>query len=123
MTKPIPPAPPLSDAATWAFMAWEDWRRTVNLEPLWIEQNVYSKERKGYSMNTPGFKWTNKDALSWHDQKFGPYVVGKTLKVKDAPRNGEACGVGLHVGKTINDAIGYGLVCDVGGVLYTYSKP
>lgn len=46
MKQLVGPAPRISDPAMWAFMAWEDWRRTVNLEPLWIEQNVYSKRHQ-----------------------------------------------------------------------------
>lgn len=38
----VGPAPHLPPAASWAFMAWEDWRRSVKLEPLWIEQTVWS---------------------------------------------------------------------------------
>jgi hypothetical protein len=34
--------PVLQDKALWAFMAWEDWRKTVDLEPIWIEQVVWS---------------------------------------------------------------------------------
>jgi hypothetical protein len=37
-------APVISDPAMWAVMAWEDWRKTVNLKPLWIEQAVVSED-------------------------------------------------------------------------------
>ena len=36
------------DEALWAFMAWEDWARSVKLEPLFIEQVVFSR-RHGYA--------------------------------------------------------------------------
>lgn len=36
-------APPkIQDKAMWAFMAWEDWAKSVELKPLLIEQVVYS---------------------------------------------------------------------------------
>jgi len=34
--------PKIGDKAQWAFMAWEDWRRSVNLKPIFIEQTVWS---------------------------------------------------------------------------------
>jgi hypothetical protein len=37
------PSPQISDRAMWAFMAWEDWRKSVNLKPIYIEQTVWSK--------------------------------------------------------------------------------
>jgi hypothetical protein len=42
------PSPHISDKAQWAFMAWEDWKRSVNLKPIWIEQTVWSKQH-GYA--------------------------------------------------------------------------
>jgi hypothetical protein len=38
----MPSEPVLQGKALWAFMAWEDWRKTVDLEPIWIEQVVWS---------------------------------------------------------------------------------
>ena len=46
-----------------------------------------------------GFKWTTADARSWHDNTFGPWLVGKTLSVEGA-KKGDACGHGIHIGKT-----------------------
>jgi hypothetical protein len=40
--------PAVSEKALWAFMAWEDWRDTVNLAPLAIEQTVWSAKH-GYA--------------------------------------------------------------------------
>lgn len=38
-------APPkIQDKAMWAFMAWEDWAKSVDLKPLLIEQVVYSRK-------------------------------------------------------------------------------
>jgi hypothetical protein len=42
------PSPCITDKAMWAFMAWEDWRRSVHLRPLAVEQVVYS-EQHGYA--------------------------------------------------------------------------
>jgi predicted RecB family nuclease len=37
------PKPVVCDAAQWAFMAFEDWAKSVALKPVLIEQVVYSK--------------------------------------------------------------------------------
>src|ERR1700756_5125870 len=42
------PSPRIVDAAQWAFMAFEDWKKSVNLKPIWIEQTVWSKQH-GYA--------------------------------------------------------------------------
>lgn len=42
------PSPRISDAAQWAFMAWQDWRNSVKLKPILVEQTVYSK-KYGYA--------------------------------------------------------------------------
>ncbi len=42
------PSPRISDAAQWAFMAWEDWRKSVNLKPIAVEQVIWS-ETYGYA--------------------------------------------------------------------------
>ena len=44
----VGPEPKVVDDALWAFMAWEDWARSVKLEPLFIEQVVFSR-RHGYA--------------------------------------------------------------------------
>lgn len=44
----VGPEPKVADKALWGFMAWEDWRKSVDLKPLFIEQVVYS-ERHGYA--------------------------------------------------------------------------
>ena len=41
-------SPAIRDAAQWAFMAWEDWRKSVDLKPIAVEQVVYSK-KYGYA--------------------------------------------------------------------------
>lgn len=38
------PSPHVTDKATWAFMAWEDWKKSVNLKPIYVEQTVWSDE-------------------------------------------------------------------------------
>jgi hypothetical protein len=42
------PSPRISDTAQWAYMAWQDWRRAVNLKPIAVEQVVYSRKH-GYA--------------------------------------------------------------------------
>jgi len=37
------PEPRLSDKAMWAFASWENWRKSVKLEPISIEQIVWSE--------------------------------------------------------------------------------
>ncbi len=37
------PKPVVNDPALWAFMAFEDWAKSVSLKPVLIEQVVYSK--------------------------------------------------------------------------------
>ena len=39
----VGPQPIISDKATWAFMAYEDWRKTVGLRPVMIEQTLWSR--------------------------------------------------------------------------------
>jgi hypothetical protein len=38
--------PVLTDKALWAFMVWEEWRKTATLKPLAIEQTVWSHTHK-----------------------------------------------------------------------------
>jgi hypothetical protein len=38
----VGPEPHIRDEALWAFMVWEDWRKSVDLKPLAIEQVVWS---------------------------------------------------------------------------------
>lgn len=40
----VGPSPKIRDAAQWAFMAWEDWKKSVHLKPIAVEQVVYSKQ-------------------------------------------------------------------------------
>jgi hypothetical protein len=37
------PEPRVVDDAQWAFMAWEDWAKSVSLKPRFIEQQVFSR--------------------------------------------------------------------------------
>jgi hypothetical protein len=47
--KPAPLADPKQDeAAEWGFMAWEDWRKSVNMVPLLVEQQCWSVKH-GYA--------------------------------------------------------------------------
>ena len=38
----VGPRPQVSEKAEWAFMAFEDWCRSVNLKPLKVERTVWS---------------------------------------------------------------------------------
>lgn len=40
----VGPSPLITDKAQWAFMAWEDWRKKVDLKPVFVEQTVWSNE-------------------------------------------------------------------------------
>jgi hypothetical protein len=40
----VGPEPVIKDAALWAFMVWEEWRKTVRLKPLAVEQVVWSRQ-------------------------------------------------------------------------------
>jgi hypothetical protein len=42
------PSPHIVDAAQWGYMAYQDWKKSVHLKPIWIEQTVYSKQH-GYA--------------------------------------------------------------------------
>lgn len=42
----VGPEPRVKDAALWAFMAYEDWRKNAGLVPIAIEQVVWSKTHR-----------------------------------------------------------------------------
>jgi PD-(D/E)XK nuclease superfamily len=42
------PSPHITDKAMWAFMAWEDWKKSVNLKTIWVEQTIWS-DKYGYA--------------------------------------------------------------------------
>jgi RecB family exonuclease len=44
MMKEVGPSPAISDKAMWAFSAWERWRKSVNLKPIFIESVVWSAD-------------------------------------------------------------------------------
>lgn len=44
----VGPQPVIGDKATWAFMAYEDWRKNAGIKPLMIEQTVFSRQH-GYA--------------------------------------------------------------------------
>jgi hypothetical protein len=46
LMKDAGPSPRICDKAQWAFMAWEDWRKSIDLKPIWVEQTVWS-DRNG----------------------------------------------------------------------------
>lgn len=42
----VGPEPKIEDKASWAFMAYQDWAKAVDMKPLLIEQTVYSHAHK-----------------------------------------------------------------------------
>lgn len=66
------PSPKISDKATWSFMAWEDWKKTVNLKPVHIEQTVWS-DRYGYAGTMDLLAYVN-GVLTVLDWKTGKAV-------------------------------------------------
>lgn len=42
MLHEVGPAPEISGKARWAFSAWENWKASVNLKPVFVEQTVWS---------------------------------------------------------------------------------
>lgn len=42
----VGPRPQAEEQAEWGFMAWEDWRKSVNLVPRLIEQTVWSTKNR-----------------------------------------------------------------------------
>lgn len=42
----VGPEPKIGDKAMWAFMAYEDWAKSVSLKPILIEQMVFSLEHE-----------------------------------------------------------------------------
>ena len=40
----VGPEPKVEDNAQWAFMAFQDWANSVQLEPIYIEQTVFSRK-------------------------------------------------------------------------------
>jgi hypothetical protein len=69
------PSPKISDKAQWAFMAWEDWRRSVKLKPLYVEQVVYSKDF-GYA-GTLDLVAEVEEVITVIDWKTGKGVYGE----------------------------------------------
>ena len=43
MLKEPGPSPAITPKAQWAFMAWEDWAKMVNLKPIFVEEVVASE--------------------------------------------------------------------------------
>lgn len=44
----VGPQPVIGDKATWAFMAYEDWRKKTGIRPVMIEQTIWSR-KYGYA--------------------------------------------------------------------------
>lgn len=71
----VGPSPRITDAAQWAFMAWEDWRKAVKLKPVVVEQVVYSR-KYGYA-GTLDLLAEVEGVLTVIDWKTGKAVYGE----------------------------------------------
>jgi hypothetical protein len=71
----VGPSPKIRDAAQWAFMAWEDWKKSVHLKPIAVEQVVYSKQY-GYAGTLDLLAEVN-GVLTVIDWKTGKAVYGE----------------------------------------------
>jgi len=77
----VGPEPRLIDKALWAFMVWEDWRKSVTLRPQAIEQTVYSLEH-GFAGTTDVLAMLTVDGvdcLTVLDWKTGKAVYKESL--------------------------------------------
>lgn len=71
----VGPSPAIRDAAQWAFMAWEDWKKSVNLKPIAVEQVVYSS-KYGYAGTLDLLAEVN-GVLTVIDWKTGKAIYGE----------------------------------------------
>lgn len=73
----VGPEPRVIDAASWAFMAYEDWRKAANLAPLLIEQTVWSMEY-GYAGT---LDWLGEIDTEEHERLrvVGDWKTGKAI--------------------------------------------
>jgi hypothetical protein len=71
----VGPSPKISDAAQWAFMSWQDWRRAVNLKVVAVEQVVYS-QKYGYAGTLDLVAYVS-DILTVLDWKTGKAVYSE----------------------------------------------
>jgi hypothetical protein len=79
------PSPHVSDKATWAFMAWEDWKKSVDLKPVFVEQTVFS-ETHGYAGTMDLLAYVN-GVLTVLDWKTGKAVYPEALVQNAAYRH------------------------------------
>jgi hypothetical protein len=70
------PSPRITDKAQWAFMAWEDWKKSVHLKPIAIEQVVWS-DAHGYAGTLDLLAEVNGE-LSVLDWKTGKAVYAES---------------------------------------------
>lgn len=71
------PEPHVTDKAQWAFMAFQDWSRSVGLKPLFIEQTVFSRTH-GYAGTMDLLADVN-GVVTLCDWKTGKQVYGEAL--------------------------------------------
>ena len=69
--------PKVVDDAQWAFMSFQDWASSVSLEPIYIEQTVFSKKH-GYAGTMDLLARVN-GAVTLVDFKTGKAIYGEAL--------------------------------------------
>lgn len=79
------PSPHICDKAQWGFMAWEDWRKSVNLKPVYVEQTVFS-ERYGYAGTMDLLAYVN-GVLTVLDWKSGKAIYPESYLQNAAYRH------------------------------------
>ena len=75
MGQQVGPEPRVVDDAQWAFMAWQDWAKSVNLQPRFIEQMVFSRVH-GYAGTMDLLAEVN-GVLTLVDFKTGKSIYGE----------------------------------------------
>lgn len=119
-------APVLRDEAQWAFMAWQDWRKTQAWKPLRIEQPIWDAER-GYAgtvdliaeedgeLVVPDWK-SSKGVYSTHHLQLGAYCDAiEKLSGRKVSR-----AFIVKTPKTIGDELI--VVRELGDMTYDYTK-
>jgi hypothetical protein len=79
------PSPHISDKAQWGFMAWEDWKKSVNLKPVHVEQTVWS-DRYGYAGTMDLLAYVN-GVLTVLDWKSGKAIYPESYLQNAAYRH------------------------------------
>jgi hypothetical protein len=89
--------PRVSQEATWAFMAYEDWRKGVNLAPHWIEQTVYSRRYEYAGMAD----WAGEiDGPDGRIHVIGDWKTGKAIYAEALLQNAAYVHAACEMGQT-----------------------